>query len=120
MSHRFLTDFKMMSHGLVTRHVGIYGIVQVDAGYMFVCFGPGRASGLSMSGRSGLGPGLKTSGREFRPVATSRAFIFCTVCILVLVCKTRFLHAKPRGAAASTAPPLATPCCVPLVNYTAM
>ena len=36
-------------------------IVRVDASYVLVCFGPGRASGLSTSGRAG--PGLKTSGR---------------------------------------------------------
>ena len=50
-------------------------IVRVDASYVLVCFGPGRASGLSTSGRAGprtwvedFGPG---SGLEFRPVATS-------------------------------------------------
>ena len=50
-------------------------IVRVDAGYVLVSFGPGRASGLSTSGRTGprawvedFGPG---SGLEFRPVATS-------------------------------------------------
>ena len=65
-------------------------IVRVDASYVLVCFGPGRAglglecvgpgraSGLSTSGRAGprawvedFGPG---SGLEFRPVATSTVF----------------------------------------------
>ena len=92
-------------------------IVRVDASYVLVCFGPGRAglglecvgpgraSGLSTSGRAGprawvedFGPG---SGLEFRPVATSiNLFItFCShlygvvsSCNLLEVC---FLY--PRG-----------------------
>ena len=57
-------------------------IVPVDASYVLVCFGPGRA-GLGLEcvgpGRAGprawvedFGPG---SGLEFRPVATSKALL---------------------------------------------
>ena len=58
-------------------------IVRVDASYVLVCFGPGRASGLSTSGRVGprawiedFGPG---SGLEFRPVATSNGQVLRTL-----------------------------------------
>ena len=30
MSHGFLTDFQMMSHGFVTRHIGIYRFRQIS------------------------------------------------------------------------------------------
>ena len=38
-------------------------IVRVDASYVLVCFGPGRAGLRPEYVGPGLGPGLKTSGR---------------------------------------------------------
>ena len=57
-------------------------IVRVDAGYVLVCFGPGRAGlGLECVGPGRAGPRARVedfgpgSGLEFRPVATSSVLL---------------------------------------------
>ena len=76
----------------ISRNI-LFSIVQVNAGYMFLCFGPGRA---------GLERGLKTSGREFRPVATFNNYISICIILSQIVANVIVYAMKPNMYSSGT------------------